>query len=278
MLSEEEINAKLDRYHHGLIKIVYETYASKGLKAQFVYQDDGEVFWARAENVWNGQGSALRKARKLSARRRMTIERVKADITIHHGDIVTIDENSYVCSSQKATFIDREHGPWITIVGSVRQGMGHPKRIVEKRKRTMRERFGVEYPLQNEELYQRAKRSRWNTQRIQHWRTQEYIECTASYEIAFVEWCNTNQIDFDWQILHKMPDGRVYIIDAFIKTGKFANTWIEIKGWLTGSTKEKWEWFHSLHPEDSQLWNKSRLKQVGVLKTPVSNRGVVKCP
>lgn len=62
-----------------------------------------------------------------------------------------------------------------------------------------------------------------------------------------------------------MPDGRTYIIDAFIKSGEFMGTWVEIKGYMTTISKEKWEWFHSEHPDDSQLWTKNRLVELGVI-------------
>lgn len=62
-----------------------------------------------------------------------------------------------------------------------------------------------------------------------------------------------------------MPDERKYIIDAFIKTGEFASTWIEIKGYLAGIGKEKWEWFHASHENNSQLWNLPMLTKLGIL-------------
>lgn len=137
--------------------------------------------------------------------------------------------------------------------------------VQDAMKRGCNEKLGVNYPLQNPEVFKKAQRSRAIRVTFSHWKTQEELVCIGSYERAFVQWCNTNEIDFDWQIPHKMPDGRVYIIDAFIKTGEFANTWIEIKGWLTETGKEKWEWFLSEHPDDSQLWTKSRLEELRIL-------------
>ncbi len=149
-----------------------------------------------------------------------------------------------------------------------RYGVEHTSQIPESRRKfriTCLERFGTENPLQNREIYLKVLKSRSKTTSLVHWKTQEELLCTASYEIAFVEWCNKNHIDFDWQISHTMPDGRVYNIDAFIKDGKFRNTWIEIKGWNYEGGKQKWEWFHSIYPECSQMWNESRLKELGIL-------------
>lgn len=136
----------------------------------------------------------------------------------------------------------------------------------EKFKLTCLERFGVENPLQNRDIFRKVQRSRRKSVIILHWRTQEELVCTASYEIAFVNWCNESQIDFDWQITHQMPNGRVYHIDAFIKTGEYANTWIEIKGYMTEGSRKKWEWFHANHPNDSQLWDENCLKTLGIIQ------------
>jgi len=89
--------------------------------------------------------------------------------------------------------------------------------------------------------------------------------CVGLYEYAFVKWANHHQVDFDWQVVHMMPDGHVYIIDAFIKTGDFCNLWIEVKGWLSTVGKKKWEWFHTTNPLNSQLWNKPKLVEFGVI-------------
>lgn len=137
--------------------------------------------------------------------------------------------------------------------------------IKEKCKQTCLERYGVPFPLQNEEILQKNNRSRKKTVIILHWKTKKELVCTASYELAFVSWCNVNQIDFDWQIKHLMPDGRVYFVDAYIKSGEFKNTWIEIKGWFPPNRREKWEWFNTLYPNNSQLWNFKKLKELKIL-------------
>lgn len=117
----------------------------------------------------------------------------------------------------------------------------------------------------NADVYSKARKKMRRSVRIFHWLTHQELICVGSYEVAFVNWCNQNQIDFDWQIPHRMPDNRLYIIDAFIKSGKFTNTWVEIKGFLGKVGEEKWKWFHSNHYNDSQLWNKHRLIELGIL-------------
>ena len=113
-------------------------------------------------------------------------------------------------------------------------------------------------------VYSRGKKKMRTSFCFLHWKTGQEVVCVGSYEKAFVEWCNQHQIDFEWQIPHKMPDGRTYIVDAFIKTGKFANTWIEVKGYMYKTAQEKWNWFTSVH-KNAQLWTKPILKDLGIL-------------
>ena len=115
-------------------------------------------------------------------------------------------------------------------------------------------------------MYSRARKAMRTSTILKHWKTQEELVCVGSYETAFINWCNVNNIDFDWQIPHKMPDERTYIVDAFIKTGEFANTWIEIKGYMTDVGREKWEWFHEQFLFSSQLWEQQTLRKLGILK------------
>ena len=113
-------------------------------------------------------------------------------------------------------------------------------------------------------VYSKGRHKMRTSSKVLYWLTNEELICVGSYEAKFVNWCNVNKIEFDWQIPHKMPDGRTYIIDAFIKNGDYANTWIEIKGYMYKIGKEKWEWFNS-NNKNSLLWTKPILKQMGIL-------------
>lgn len=95
-----------------------------------------------------------------------------------------------------------------------------------------------------------------------HWKTGRSIACQGGYEVAVVNWLNREKIDYDWQIVFKMPDGSSYRIDLYLcDIDKF----VEIKGfWRTERSKEKWDWFHATYP-NSELWMKSELKQQGIL-------------
>jgi very-short-patch-repair endonuclease len=127
-LSELEINTKLDRYHQGNIRIDYSTYAGKGSAARFVYQDTQEIFWAKAENVWNGHQSFKRGREVTGRKKRLSLDQVKLDVYKKHGATVQLDETTYVSSRQKARFIDSDYGEWWTQPSVVRAGCGHPSR------------------------------------------------------------------------------------------------------------------------------------------------------
>jgi len=143
---------------------------------------------------------------------------------------------------------------------------------------TCMERYGVPNPAQSPEIYQKTLDGLHKITTLVHWKTGEKLKCNASYEVAFVEWCNENKIDFDWQIAITTPiltpAGRksVYFIDAYVKSGKFENVWIELKGTFNRKNghigKAKWEWFHSENP-NSLLATGDVLKEMGVFQKKV---------
>lgn len=146
--------------------------------------------------------------------------------------------------------------------------------VKEKSRQTCLERYGVENSAQDPIIHARTTANSARVTPLIHWRTHELLQCKGSYEVAFVAWCNANQVDFDWQVAFKTPvltpTGRqsVYFIDAYIKTGEFADTYVELKGTWNRKNghvgKAKWEWFHETHP-NSALWTGHELRLLGIL-------------
>ena len=97
--------------------------------------------------------------------------------------------------------------------------------------------------------------------RTAHWKTGEMLKWVAGYERKSLEYLNKNKIDYSWQIPFTLPNGRMYIVDAFLKD---SNTYIEIKGYLRKDAREKWDWFHGEFP-NSELWDEKRLKEMKIL-------------
>ena len=133
---------------------------------------------------------------------------------------------------------------------------------VEFREDTSIERYGTKNPVQNRDIGLKLARARNESMVLKHWKTGEDLVCQASWEVKVVEYLNKNKIDFRWQPrVFKMLDGKTYRPDLYL-IGK--KTWIEIKGYFWGNSRNKWDWFHAEHP-NSELWNKARLKELGIL-------------
>jgi hypothetical protein len=196
----------------------------------------------------------------------MTVEDVKRRLKDVHGDVVTLIESTFTNGSSTAMFNDKEHGIWTAKVGNVLNSKStHPKRGLLKRKSTWLGKYGVDNPFKSDAVQAKAVTGRRKVHRLVHWETGQELVCVGSYEYAFVNWCNATHVSFNWQINHRMPSGRRYRIDAFIKTGDHANTWIEIKGYFRDAdAREKWDWFHTTHA-NSQLWDLHKLTALGIL-------------
>lgn len=130
--------------------------------------------------------------------------------------------------------------------------------------RTNMARYGHENVMQDPHVLSRCMKKRRHAYTVKHWKTNEELVCVGRYELAFVLWCNKQRVDFDWQVSHTMPDGRVYVVDAFIKEGQHAGNWIELKGWFSPVGKSKWEWFSSNHT-NAELWDRTKLRTLGLI-------------
>lgn len=131
----------------------------------------------------------------------------------------------------------------------------------DKAKQTNLERYGFDHPQKNPEIARKTARSRTNSIKKVHWKTNKEIVCVASYEEKVVNYLNENKINYIWQEnVFTMPNGKNYTPDAFLPD---LNLWIEIKGHFWKDAKEKWDWFHKEYP-NSELWNKAKLKELKI--------------
>lgn len=253
LLSIDEVLNRLKQKHGENVSLDVSTYVDMKTKAKFIDRDFGE-WWAKPGNIINvGQEHKKRSLQKRILQKpanTLSIENIKKRIQNKHGDLVTLDESSYCKVNSKARFIDKHHGEFTTYVGSVLKGVRHPNTTHEKWLNSCKS---------------------WKP--IKHWKTFDDCQIQSGYEHAVVSWLNKNQIDFDWQIIFTTPFvdargvNRIYIVDVFIKSGEFANTFIEIKGtWNTNAGKigkMKWEWFHEKH-SNSLIWLEKDLISLGV--------------
>ena len=134
-------------------------------------------------------------------------------------------------------------------------------KVKEKIKNTMLQRYGVDNPIKSERFFKMAQEKCAASCRLSHWRTGEEIVCRASYELAVVNYLNSNKIDFRWQVPFKTPHG-TYYVDLYL-TDK--NLYVEIKGYFRQNiSKLKWLWFHE-NNKNSELWDLKKLKELNIL-------------
>jgi hypothetical protein len=266
-LQIEEVKNRIHEQHHDTVSLVDDSYIDVITKCNFFDKKYG-LWSSQPSRVMAGQ----RHPQRFKDSLKLTLEECKIRLVNIHKGFVTLDENTFLSAYVKCNFIDKDFGEWSAKPHNVLNGSGHPVRGLIARKNTWMKKYGVDNPFKSDEIQRKVFHNRKNVTRIIHWKTNKELVCTASYEVAFVNWANKNQVDFDWQITHKMPNGKKYRVDAFIKDGEFVNTWIEIKGWLRPDANEKWEWFHKQYP-NSQMWNFEYLKRNKILPNKVRKNG-----
>lgn len=239
-LTLNEVKSRLKKKHGDTVVIVDSTYVSADNKACFVDKDYGE-WTAQVKSVIAGRRHTDYKYVNFSKSRQMSHDEFVLKLKEVHGDVITVCEE-YTNSHKKTKFLDKRYGEWNCMPYSVLAGHNHPMRGQSNR----------------------AKKMRFSMIVI-HWKTNEELVCVGSYEVAFVNWCNKNHVDFDWQVPFESFGDKTYIIDAYIKSGRFQGTYIEIKGvWMQDISRQKWEYFHKAHI-NSQLWDNERLTEIGIL-------------
>lgn len=262
-LTPSQIAEKIKAKHGDLVTLVEESYIGLRIRCKFIDKDFGE--WITDPWVVLCGGRHPKRGRaSMGEKQSYTREEVQLQINKVHGATLVLGDD-FKHKHIACTVTDVEYGSWQARPDRIIIGTSHPQRRAAKARNTCMQRYGVSHtnfvPGVMEKIS--AKRPKWT--REKHWKTGQTLVSMSSYEKAFIEWCAKHCIDFDWQIKHEMPDGKFYVIDAYIKDGEFANTWIEIKGWMRESGRKKWEWFHSHNPDCSQLWTKDVLKKLQVL-------------
>jgi hypothetical protein len=85
------------------------------------------------------------------------IETIVNRLSLVHCDVVTIDEKTYMGSSKKAIFTDKDFGIWSAYVSNVLCGHNHPARGKLKTKSTCIKRYGCTSPLGNNVIKEKSK-------------------------------------------------------------------------------------------------------------------------
>jgi hypothetical protein len=236
----EEIKNKIFKIHGDIITIDESTYINILTKSRFVDKDYGE-WWTAPNNVINKKCSHPKRGMlKNAIKQRFAIEKVKENLFKVHGDIVILDESTYVNMQTKCRFIDKDYGAW----------WATPNNIIYWKKG---------HKLRG---YLKQIKSSNNITLKYNWETGEEVICKASYESKVVDRWNKEKERFRWQIPFENKEEKyTYFIDAYLPD---KDIYVEIKGYFRKDALEKWEWFHKEHP-NSELWDKVKLKELNIL-------------
>ena len=128
---------------------------------------------------------------------------------------------------------------------------------------TCQKKYGVDSINQVAEIALKQARSLKNSYLERHWKTEEELVCTGTWEQKVVRYLNKNQVEYSWQPeVFKLSTGRTYRPDLYLID---QDLWIEIKGFFLGMAEEKWNEFHSIIKPNSELWNLQKLKEMKIL-------------
>ncbi len=251
-LSLENVSERVRQQWNGVAMLDESTYVGYLELARFIDCDYGE-WWARPSHVLRGTGRHPKRARANTvASRKVSVDDVLRRVKEKHNDQVLMVVETYVNTHTKATFVDNVYGEWIAMPYAVLAGRSHPARSLKKAVAAMR-----------------------SYKPVLHWKTNEVCYSSSGYEHAVLVWLNKNRYDFEWQIpfqtpllTQKLKRFAKYNVDLYIKDGKFANIYVEIKGtWsrrIGDGGLAKWEWFHATHT-NSILWMRSDLLALGII-------------
>lgn len=205
--------ARVALVHNGRVSLDTATYVGWRTRCRFVDVEFGEWFTTPISVILLKRGHPRRGYQRMATKQTLSRAEVERRVFEVHGDTVLLGED-YAGIYNKCTFIDSKYGPWKGRVQHVLARMSHhPKRRRELSEATCKRKYGALHHTGNPIIMGKISSSTRRAQRV-HWRTGATLNCASSYETAFIEWCNHNRIDFEWQIQHPMPDGRAPQITA----------------------------------------------------------------
>lgn len=150
-------------------------------------------------------------------------------------------------------------------------GCSNKECVEEKKRQTNTKLFGVPNTSMLAEFQDKAARSANNRQIKKHWKTEQDIICTGSYESAVVDCLNYYKIEYDWQPKVFQLSNYTYRPDLYLSS---IDLWVEIKGRWIRNAKEKWKEFHTKFP-NSEVWLLKDLKGFGFKHSVKNNKKLV---
>ena len=256
------IQKSLDgRLSYKKLKIIPESFRGMDKNADFIDMDYGPCNLKIWSVLYHNKVHPNRYIKKRIIRKLTCIKYIKNKINEIHGEKIKIMEETYKGVKKKAKFIHYKYGEFESLVYSILSGHSHKKEGSNKKRDTCMKRYGVKNPTMRRDFWLKAAISSNRSVIINHWKTNQQIVCTGSYEYGVFTKLNRLRIDYTAQIPFELEidgDKRVYFVDLYIPEKQI---YIEIKGIFRNSLGfKKWEKFHLLHP-NSELWGKAEIEK-----------------
>ena len=126
-LTLQEIRNRILKFHVDIVSLDETTYRGLRIPAKFIDKEFGG-WWCSPYSVITGHGNPKRGYIKNGQRSTLPIDIIKKRLMTVYGDMVIIDESTYVNTSTKARFIDKEYGEWSATPFNVLGGHKHESR------------------------------------------------------------------------------------------------------------------------------------------------------
>lgn len=122
-------------------------------------------------------------------RRKLSIEEIKIKLYQIHGDVVLLDEPTYIDTKTKCRFVDIDYGEWWSTPNNViHQKKGHKRRGIKKSQETMISLYGAPFGLQSKKIREKINKSkRYTIEEIRHILFQKYNDLIIIKESEYVD-------------------------------------------------------------------------------------------
>lgn len=234
-LTIEQVKQRILDIHQDKIVLDESTYKNSYTKSRFIDKDYGE-WWTKAVAVMRGVGHNRRAVDELHIKQRRPINEVISKMKELHGDILSIDELTYIGTNKKAKFIDKDYGEWWCKPNDILMGHAHDKRgcitgglkqrhsiesVKERLKKvhgdnvildeTTYVKYGIPCRFVDKdygEFWQKPERvvrgtlidekqtNKFLRGYIIHWKTGYKLLYQSGYELKVIRYFNENKIDF----------------------------------------------------------------------------------
>jgi len=131
-VSVEEIVRRISQVHGDVLCLDISTYVGTQQKCRFIDKDFGE-WWAKPSNVYQLNQSHPDRAKIEGAKNRTIFaSEISKRLWNIRGDELVMDESTYVNTTVRARFVDKDYGEFWGTPGNVMNGCGHKTRRYKK--------------------------------------------------------------------------------------------------------------------------------------------------